>query len=251
MNKIILIFAGLMAAVLLLTGTFVTAAAMKGAELSTLPVIGKLFPEALEASVEVHTEAPNASVEEVVKTDRRSPEQVIDMSASPLQAFLLPTPWSAVELEALEQKLQSRMGSIAEREKQLDERERLLEDSQRHLADLQMELENVRTGLITERDDTLALEDELVRKQEADKARRAANLKRMSSLFADGDSEESARLLLDTYPNPVDAGIVLSGLTPDRVRDLMQGIRAASQDKDQLTKIEASYRENSGPPSDE
>ncbi|HPF12717.1 MAG: hypothetical protein H6830_09620 [Planctomycetes bacterium] len=241
MNKLLLIVAGITAAALLLVGTFVTAAGMMGANLSELPLLGRMFPAPPVAAVDTQVDATGTSIEEKVQADRRSPEQVIDMSASPLQAFLLPTPWTAAELEGLETQLKNRLAAVAEREKQLDERENLLSESQRHLADLQAELENVRTGLIEERDDTSAMQEEVAREQEAAKQRKVAGLRRMSNLFADGDPEDSARMLLEAY-SPEEAGIVLSGLGPDRVRDLMQGIHVA--DPEVLRKIENSYRSN-------
>lgn len=242
MNKLLLLFAGVSTAGLVLVGTFVTAAAMRGADLSTLPVVGTLFPEPTEASIDADVEEPMAAIEDEVRDDRRTPVQVIESAASPLQAFLLPTPWNASDLEQLEQALQNRMAELDLREDQLEERERQLAESQRHLADLQAELENVRTGLIEERDETDAVREQTEREKEAEAARRVADLRRMSNIFSEGDAEESSRMLLDTY-TPEQVGIVLSGLTAERVRELLQGIQTV--DSSALVDVEASYRKHS------
>ncbi|MEZ5973436.1 MAG: hypothetical protein R3F17_01245 [Planctomycetota bacterium] len=245
MNKILMIVAGVVAALMLLIGTFVTAAGMMGANLSQLPLVGALFPEPTEASVSPTGDEPMPTIEEQVSRDPRSDEQVIDMSATPLKAFLLPTPWNATELEALETQLKNRLGELREREKAIEAREQDLAESQRHLAELQAELESVRTGLIQERDETVSMQEEAAREEDAAKQRRLAGLKRMSSLFSDGDPEESARMLVDTY-SADEAGIVLSGLSEERVRELMQGIRTANPEV--LTDIEKSYREATSQP---
>ncbi len=242
MNKLLLIFAGVSTAGLLLMGTFVTAAAMRGADLSTLPVVGSLFPEPTEASLDTELEEPVAAIEDEVRDDRRTPVQVMESAASPLQAFLLPTPWNASDLEELEAALQNRMNQLQQRESELDERERQLAESQRHLADLQAELERVRTGLIEERDETDAMREQNEREQEAEAARRVADLRRMSNIFSEGDAEETARMILDTY-TPEQVGIVLSGLPAERVRELLQGIQTVESGS--LADVEASYRKHS------
>ena len=242
MNKIILILAGALTASLLLLGTFVVSAAMRGADLSTLPVVGSLFPEPTEASVDPDVEDPITSIEDEVREDRRPDTQVIESAASPLQAFLLPTPWNASDLEALETTLQNRMTELDQREQALEERERQLAESQRHLADLQAELERVRTGLIEERDETDAMREQAEREKEAEAARRVADLRRMSNIFSEGDADDAARMLMDTY-TPEQVGIVLSGLQAERVRELLQGVQTV--DSSALVEVEASYRKHS------
>lgn len=239
MNKIILIFAAVATGSLLLVGTFVTAAGMLGADLHTLPVVGGLFPEPQEQSLDPALNEMNTSVEEQVEADRRSPDQVVDNSASPLHAFLLPSPWSSDQLEGLERQLKTRMNAIAEREKDLDKRQADLEESQRHLAELQTELESVRNGMIEERDETVALQEEVKQEEAAAAEKRIASFKQMSSLYAEGDPSESAQMLLDMYP-PDDIGLVLSGLLPERVKELMSGIRSTQPDV--LATVEAAYR---------
>jgi hypothetical protein len=61
----------------------------------------------------------------------------------------------------------------------------------------------------------------------------------MADLFKEGDPAEMAQMLVDVYP-PADIGLVLTGLTPDRVQALLQGIRSAAPDI--LMGVEASYR---------
>ncbi len=242
MNKIILILSGIAAAALLLVGTFVTAAGMLGAELHELPVLGALFPEPPVESIDPSLNELNSSVEEQVDADMRSPEQVMDNSSSPLHAFLLPNPWSTDQLEEIESQLKTRLNAIGEREKELDARQLNLEESQRHLTELQKELESVRSGLIDERDETVALQEEVKIEEKAAAEKRVESFKQMSSLFANGDADEMSQMLLDMYP-PADIGLVLSGLTPERVQVLMQGIRNSQPDV--LSMVEASYRAES------
>lgn len=239
MNKIILILSGIAAAILLLVGTFVTAAGMLGAELHELPAIGGLFPEPPVASIDPSLNELNSSVEEQVDGDMRSPEQVMDHSSSPLHAFLLPSPFSTDRLEELESQLKTRLNAIAEREKELDARQLNLEESQRHLAELQKELESVRSGLIDERDETVALQEEVKIEEAATAEKRVESYKQMSSLFANGDPELLSQMLLDMYP-PNEIGLVLAGLPPERVTVLLAGIRAIQPDV--LGIVEASYR---------
>ncbi|MBL4769602.1 MAG: hypothetical protein JKY61_00265 [Planctomycetes bacterium] len=239
MNRIILIGAGIFAAILLLVGTFVTAAGMLGADLHALPVVGALFPVPAVASLDPALNDMNTSVEEQVDADTRSPEQVMDNSASPLHAFLLPSPWSTDQLEDLERQLKTRLSAITEREKDLEKNKADLQESQRHLSELQKELEQVRSGLIEERDETVALQEEVERGESAAAGKRVEGLKAMSSLYLNGDSQEMADMLLKVYP-PDDIGIVLSGLTPERVTVLLQGISASQPDV--LSLVESSYR---------
>ncbi|MCP5022259.1 MAG: hypothetical protein GY930_10835 [bacterium] len=239
MNKIILILSGIAAAILLLVGTFVTAAGMLGAELHELPAIGGLFPEPPVAAIDPSLNELNTSVEEQVDADIRSPEQVMDHSSSPLHAFLLPNPFSTDQLEELESQLKTRLNAIAEREKELDARQLDLEESQRHLAALQRELESVRSGLIEERDETVALQEENKIKDAASAEERVESFKLMSSLFAEGDVDVKSQMLLDMYP-PKEIGLVLAGLPPERVAVLMAGIRTAAPDV--LSAVETSYR---------
>ncbi|MDF1836458.1 MAG: hypothetical protein P1V35_01195 [Planctomycetota bacterium] len=239
MNKVIIIFAAAAAGILLLVGTFVTAAGMLGADLHALPVVGGLFPEPVQQSLDPELNEMNLSVEEQVRSDMRSPEQVVDNSASPLHAFLLPSPWSSDQLEDLEKQLKTRLNALTEREKGLDKRQADLEESQRHLAELQAELESVRNGMIEERDETVALQDEVKREEANAEEKHVAGLKQMASLFAEGDATEMAQMLIDMHA-PEDIGLVLSGLPAERVRDLLTGIRATQPDV--LSAVTESYK---------
>jgi hypothetical protein len=239
MNKIILIIAGIAAGILLLVGTFVTAAGMLGADLHALPAVGGLFPEPIEQSLDPELNELNTSVEAQVEADMRSPEQVVDNSASPLHSFLLPSPWSSDELEDLERQLKTRLNALTEAEKDLDQRKASLEESQRHLAELQAELESVRNGMIDERDETVALQEEVKNEEAAAAEKRVESFKQMSSLFAEGDADEMSKMLLDMY-TPDEIGLVLAGLPPERVQELMTGIRGSQPDV--LSGVEASYR---------
>ena len=240
MNKIILIFAAVAAGTLLLVGTFVTAAGMLGADLHALPVVGGLFPEPVEQSLNPELNELNTSVEEQVRADQRSPDQVVDNSASPLHAFLLPSPWSSDQLEDLEQQLKMRLNAITEREKDLDKRQTDLEESQRHLAELQAELESVRNGMIEERDETVALQEEVKQDEAAAAEKLKASFKQMSSLYADGDATETAEMMLDMH-TPSEVGQILANLPADRVREILSGIRASNQ-PDVLSEVSASYQ---------
>ncbi|MCA9001880.1 MAG: hypothetical protein KDB61_08150 [Planctomycetes bacterium] len=241
MNRIILIFAAVTAATLLLVGTFVTAAGMLGADLHELPLVGGLFPAPVEASLDPELNELNTSVEEQVESDLRSPGQVIDNSASPLHAFLLPSPWNSDQLEDLETQLRNRLNALTEAEKDLERRKADLEESQRHLNELQVELESIRSGLIAERDETTALEDEVRLKAEAEADKRVSSLKQMATIFADGDPDETATMMMGIY-TPADIGVILSGMSPEKVQPLMQSINTIGADPDLLAKVAAAYQ---------
>ena len=238
MNKIFKLLAYSMGGLGLLTASFLVFASLGGVPLYTLPVIGSFFPEPDDQLASLPPEP--ATVEAQVDLDSRPPTQVIDTATSPLFTFSIQDPWSATELEALEQALEGLKETLLNRESALIDRERELKEKERNYQRRYTQLEEMRESLIDQLGEVDALAAEKKREAEAAKAERTESLRRVAALYAEGDAKSVANLLLGRQPS--EAGEILSLLGPERASELVLALQKVA-DEQEIRAITDAYAE--------
>lgn len=228
MNKILRLLAYGMGGSGLLAASFLIFASLGGVPLHTLPVVGSLFPTPESELASLPPEP--ATVEAQVDQDSRRPQQVIDTTTSPLFTFSIQDPWSATELQALEDALDAQKARLTELEAELTDRERELTNRARRYDRLFTELEVMRESLIDQSDEAVAQREENERKLEAEKAERLESLKRVAALYADGDPKQVAGLLLGHQAQ--EAGEILSLLGEGRAAELLLAIQKVADPRE-------------------
>lgn len=213
----------------LMGGSFVTFAALSGVPLSKVAGIGVFFPT--PQGTEQLADPDSPMMEEVVAADTRSPVQVIESARGPLHAFVLPSPFSASELEDLERRLQNRMRELDLRDADLDRRQAELEETAEHYEELFAELADLQTSLLSMEEERLAQEEELVRDQAALAEREAQAYRVLAPMYAGGGKvKDLAKMLSDVY-EAEDAAKILMALTSERAGELLGEIYKLDRDK--------------------
>ncbi len=238
MNKLLKILAYGLGGVGLLIASFLVFASLGGVPLSTLPLVGGIFP--MPPEKEAAPPEP-ATVEAQIDEDRRPAEQVLDTTTSPLYTFTISDPWSATQLESLEQSLEAQMAKLMERERDLIERERDMDERARQYDRLFTELEELRSNLLDQSDEASALRAEEERAAQAAEMQRLEGLKRIVSLYADGDAKQIGRQLLDAHDSR-EAGEILSMLDPERAAELVSAIHKTADPQEYRAITEAYSR---------
>ena len=224
MNQIPKILAYGLGGLMLLVGSFATYSILSGTPPSELKAVGGLFPEGVSAEEVERPEDPDPDAETERESDTRSPRQVLEESATPLQLFTLPNPFSAEELKMLERRLQTKLQELEERERALDARADELDQERDHIADLYREFTDLRTALLNQEAENQAVNAENERDRRVLDERKLASYRQMAPLFADTKTDEAARLLISTY-RPDEAALVLIELEEDRISELMGSIQ--------------------------
>jgi DNA repair exonuclease SbcCD ATPase subunit len=205
----------------LMSGSFFMFASLSGTPLSQVAMIGDYFPDEEEGAVTASQDA--GEISEQLAGDRRNRAQVLEAAASPLRAFVLESPFSAGELEALEQRLQLRLQELDRRERGLEARERELDESLQHVQGLYAELEGLRNQLLAEKDEIEAHKDEIERDANAVTERQKAAFRGVAPLFEEGTPAVYAQMLIDGY-SATEAAQILAALDDARVRELLQAV---------------------------
>ncbi len=200
--------------------SFFTVAAVSGTPMHDVAVIGALFsaPEQLGTDAE---EAPRDLVEQL-EADRRPEAEVREASASPLRAFLLPSPFSADELSGLQRSLKSRIESTELERSKIARREAELEVRERQLEERWEELVEIRTTLIEETLELGQRSDELERDERVQSERENASWKSMARIFEAGKARDLAQNL--TLFGPQEAARILRALSEERASELINEI---------------------------
>ena len=211
-------------AAVLLAGSFFLFAALSGTPMSEMKGVGAAFPDEEEAPPTASKELPHPQDE--LDADRRSAEQVLVESASPLKAFLLPSGFSAQELADLERELERRIAELDVRSRDLDDRERLLEQDRQLYDELFAELETLRASLVEQSLESEARAEELDAQRDAleqSKRRDFANAAKSFYSEASGAKPDdlAARLMLH---DPADAALILVALPDERAGALVTAV---------------------------
>lgn len=215
---------GICAAVLL-TGSFFLFAALSGTEMSEMKGVGGAFPDKKEAPATASKALPHPQDE--LDGDRRSEEQVLHESASPLKAFLLPSGFSAGELTELEEALERRMAELDLRSRDLDERAKALVLDRQLYDGLFAELEVLRESLLDQSAEAEARDEELDAKNAALEARRRGSFATLAKTFYSEDAGKAKELapMLTAY-SPEDAALILVALPNERAAALVTAVLA-------------------------
>lgn len=228
MNHVLKILAYGIGGFVLLVGTFVTISALTGTPLHEVKGVGKFFPEQVVVEEGTSTMLPDAEVE--IENDTRSPRQLFDSAATPLNSFTLADPFSAEELSTLERTLQIKLDEVAERARDLDVRERELDADRQHLDDRYGELQSLRTALLEQGADNEAAGDEVDHDREVLEEDKMETYKQMSTIFVDTEAADAAALLSSVY-GPEEAAKVLVHLEEERIRDIIAALQVKDKNE--------------------
>jgi len=222
----------------LMAGSFVLFAALSGTPLSKVAGVGSLFPQ--DPADPVTSSQDIEDPEDELLEDRRTSEQVLDSARGPLHAFVLPSPFSATDLEQLESSLENRMTELELRDRELDRREAQLEEDRLHYIDLLTELEQMRTALLEMDDERVAKAEELDRDISAFSESEKQSYRAMAKLYETGKPRDLAPMLMKVYA-PDKAALILAALPQDQVGLLLGEI--FSIDEAQGAAYQEAYRE--------
>jgi flagellar motility protein MotE (MotC chaperone) len=216
-----------LAAIALFFGVFVGVAALTGAPMHEVAVIGSLF--------EAPAEDANANNMPMV-AEQNSGDAAQDgrdallRQAGLLGAFTMPSPFSGGELRTLETELRAKFREnrdLAERlrarELELDNEEKEFREKYEELADLRTKLEDLESSL------ELRF-SELERDEAAKRGRELAGWKKQAELYAGGEPEANARLL--EMEAPEDAATILSQLDPSEASAILQQVTPITRRKE-------------------
>lgn len=208
---------------LLFLATFVGVAALSGAPMHEVAVIGSLFPQPEEneelAGVEVTPEVKQGDPVENGK-------QAIERQAGVLGVFTMPSPFNAADLRSLETELRAKFrenrdvaDSLRARELELDEWEKTLQEKYQELADLRTKLEELESSL------ELRFA-ELERDEAAKKSRELAGWKAMAAVYSSAEPKTAAVMLAEESPE--DAATILRELDPKAASDILLLVQPAA-----------------------
>ena len=205
----------------LLLVAFLGFAAMSGAPLSELALIGPLFeePETAPTKDELESISSVGGASQIYNT----PQQVVEANMRLLGAYALDSPFTADELQTLAVELKSSKLRLEEHQKALDEREKALgerEELVSHqfgtLTSLKQELERFEADL------TLRASE--VERDESEQAESMPELAGVSKLFEKGAADELVDRLMKFEPE--EAAFILSKLDAKRSAELLNAVPA-------------------------
>ncbi|MCA8980469.1 MAG: hypothetical protein H6831_11660 [Planctomycetes bacterium] len=217
MNKILQYVGIGFCALLLFGGAFLGFAKLSGAPMHTLPVLGGFFqaPDEYAALVDSDTRADRDSV-------KRSVEEEVQVGASVLGAFVLPSPYTSEQIKDLEMLLKSKLREaqleldrMSLRRLELDEREAALQDRWGELQELRSTLERFE-------EDLNQRSAEIERDEAARSEKEVAALQDLAKVFEEGEPEELVNKL-QAYGEE-DAAKLLAQMDVERVAELLRAM---------------------------
>lgn len=237
MTPITKIAAMTLGGVAITVGSYVTIAALTGTPMNALAGMSAFVPPVEEPSPVENRELP--SVEEAVAQDRRGSVQVYEAASTPLRAFVMESPFSGTEIQALEDRLQARIEELDRREEALATREAELARSFEHVEGMYAELEQLRTSILQERDGLESRAEEVAADAAAQAERERAWVESAAAIYAEGKATTSAAMLLEGK-DARQVALILNELDGERRRDLMEAIHAL--DRTRFTEVETALR---------
>jgi len=203
----------------LFVGSFLSFAAVSGTPMHELSLVGRMFPAPEEPEVAaVDAGGPLEQLDQ----DARSTQEVVEDAAIPLQAFLLPAPFSSNELEGLQRELKASLRANQLRELELEKRERELDLLAQHFDERWSELEALRSSLVEAEMQLREREAELERDADVQAEREKASWTSLAGMFAEGKAKSLALKLMQYAP--ADAARILRALPAERARELLNEI---------------------------
>ena len=207
-----------LAAIVLFAASFFLFAILSGTPLDQLAVIGKYMAKSQDES-QVPAD-PETSVASELKEDRRPEEVVLSSATSPLQAFLLQSPFSTEELQQLQSELKSKITANAARQLDLNARQREIETREKHLEDRWSELEAIRNALNQRELELTQRGDEIDREARVAAETEEASWEGIASIFSEGKVKDLKDKLL-AFP-PEKAALIMKSLPESRAAELLQ-----------------------------
>jgi flagellar motility protein MotE (MotC chaperone) len=221
MNSLLKYIAFSVAAIVLFAGSFLIFAALSGAPMHEVAVVGRFFqaPERTGEDAALAVHVPSDLVAEV-EQDKRPSRQVLAEAATPLSAFLLQSPFSAQELSGLQKELKNRLESA--RRLQIELKQKLDDVGARELQleERWIELEQIRNGLIEQDLELAQRQDELERDARTQGEREDASWTSMAKVFEEGKPKDLAKNLVMFEPD--EAARILRALPETRASALIR-----------------------------
>ncbi len=198
---------------------FVTFSAFSGAPMHKVAMIGRFFEPPADPEENPELAKLKAPVD---PADDKTKGELIEASASIAGSFVLPSPFSSNELQALQSELKAKKTDYEQRLQKIRERERTLQERESLVEERYSELEVLRTAL-QEFESELSLRSEEVTRDESARAlREKASWTAVAGLFEKGDAEDLVTKLL-TY-SPDEAAKIFTSLSVERVRSLTEAL---------------------------
>ena len=207
----------------LVAGSFVLFTGLSGTPLSAIPGIGSFFPQPVAVGGPDGEAAPPMDVREELDGDRRPVGELVERARSPLHAFLLPSPYSAGELAALEQRLEARLREVEIRERELERRECEVAEEREHYRELFAELEELRNGLVREAEENRVRQEEIESERAGLAESERESYRAVAAIYAEGKARDAAGMLAKTY-EPDRAALVLCALEDERAAAILAEI---------------------------
>jgi len=217
MKNILLVVAGLV----LFVGSFAAVALVSGRHPSEIPGLG-LFVKAPEqaAVVPAHEmRSPRAAPEDVAT---EVPAPVAKASSGLVGAFVMPAPYSADEIERLQQALHTALAQAKGRVDELDRREKRAAEWEHSVEQRLSELAQLRTLLEQKETELRAREIQLAKDAQVKNERDEASWKEIAGFFEEGDPSDLAQRLAEFEPEK--AAKILGNLDDSRARELVNGL---------------------------
>lgn len=222
MNSLLKYVAFSTASLVVFAGSFLLFASLSGAPMHEIALIGTFFPAPADArgnAGPTDEGVPQDLVSEV-ELDRRPSRQVLAEAATPLQAFIVQSPFSTEELSELQAELKNRVESARRMQTELELKLEDVGDRELQLEARWAELEQIRNGLIEQDLELAQREDELERDARAQNERESASWTSMAKVFEEGKTGELAKNLI--LFEPEEAARILRALPEARASALIR-----------------------------
>lgn len=215
---------------------FVGFAAISGAPLEELAVIGPLFADDEQAEAEGESteaadggelEGPSGSEGLKLPERRGSAQEVVSANLGVLGAFALPAPFARADLEGLVDDLERERDTLVERERAVVERERAVEDQVAALDVKAAELERIKTEIEAQAAALELRSLELQRDEKVASAGEDLRYQNLATLYASGETDQAVADLVALGPD--EAALVLRILDEDRALELLREMTGANR----------------------
>lgn len=197
---------------------FIGFAALSGAPLSELALVGPLF--AGEPQPEPASEAPATAPAPLAAP--REGKQALQANLGVLAAFTLEAPFRGRELQQLVDDLKGRTIALDQREARLEDQEELLRERMDQVAAQFATIESLRGELDLRLKELELRSAEVAREERAADSERREGLAKLAELFREGDLKPMAARIAQ-FP-PEEAAIILHCLEPERASALLNGL---------------------------
>lgn len=219
MNRIIEIAVLGLGGLSLFVVAFLGFAAITGAQLSELAVVGPLFAEEERLDVDEIDSATPALPEQVFTTE----SQVVEANLAMLSAYALEPPYTAEELQSLAVELKSAKIAYEKRLEALQDRDAALQEQEELMSHQFGVLEEIRAEL-ERRDSAISLREAELARDEDSKGAGEESFARIAGLFKAGKPEDMVDRLVKYAPE--EAAKILTNLDDKRATELLNAIDA-------------------------